>query len=248
MEKTPRRRNKVATREAILEAARTVLASDGPDALSLSKVAHLAGINRGTAYQHFETREELIKATVEWVSEHLSNTVFGTSGVDESGHWEGGGERPVYDIVAGLVDFAVDNPALCRIWLFEVLASKNPGEDRFFRQFKESTREMAESEFAQEDIDAEALSVLMLAGYFLWPVWVDSHARTKKDREKMAARMRREVLRLCLHGVFKAQEFPHLREVLRDQERDRLAGNKATSKARPKAKAKAKVKAKAKAK
>lgn len=228
MEKTPRRRNKAATREAILDAARTVLASDGPDALSLSKVAHLAGINRGTAYQHFETREELIKATVDWVSEHLSTTIFGNVGVDETGHWEGGGERPVYEIVAGLVDFAVENPALCRIWLFEVLASKNPGEDRFFRQFKDSTRELAESEFAQDGIDAEALSVLMLAGYFLWPVWVDSHARSKKDREKMATRMRREVLRLCLHGVLKAKEFPHLQELLREQEAQRT--NKSKSK------------------
>ncbi|WP_372799532.1 TetR/AcrR family transcriptional regulator [Litorivivens sp.] len=49
-----RRRDKAATREAILEAARTVLASDGPDALSLSKVANLADINRGTAYQHLK--------------------------------------------------------------------------------------------------------------------------------------------------------------------------------------------------
>lgn len=217
-----RRRDKAATREAILEAARTVLASDGPDALSLTKVANLAGINRGTAYQHFETREDLIKATVAWVSTHLSATIFGEVGVDESGHFEGGaGERPLYEVVEGLVDFAVDNPALCRIWLFEVLASDNPAEDPFFRQFKESTREMAESEIAQEGIDPEALSVLMLAGYFLWPVWVDSHAKTKKERENMKTRMRREVLRLCLRGVVKTDENPHVLENVRKREKQR---------------------------
>ncbi|WP_372749022.1 TetR/AcrR family transcriptional regulator [Litorivivens sp.] len=217
-----RRRDKAATREAILEAARTVLSSDGPDALSLTKVANLAGINRGTAYQHFETREELIKATVEWVSNHLSTTIFGEVGVDESGHWEGGAsDRPLYEVVEGLVDFAVDNPALCRIWLFEVLAADNPGEDRFFRQFKESTREMAESEIAQEGIDPEALSVLMLAGYFLWPVWVDSHAKTKKERENMKTRMRREVLRLCLFGVVKTDSNQHILDNVREREKAR---------------------------
>lgn len=209
-----RRRNKAATREDILEAARTVLASDGPDALSLSKVANLAGINRGTAYQHFETREELIKATVESVGQHLSMTIFGKVGVDEEGRWKGDKERPVDEVVSGLVDFAVDNPALCRIWLFEVLSSDNPSEDLFFRQFKESTRELAETKYAQEGVDVEALSVLMLAGYFLWPVWVDAHAKTKQQRKKMASRMRHEVLRLLLYGVLKADAFPHVREIL----------------------------------
>src|SRR5438309_1767095 len=48
-----RPRDPEGTREAILEAARTRLAADGPEGLSLSEVAHLAGVNRGTAYQHF---------------------------------------------------------------------------------------------------------------------------------------------------------------------------------------------------
>jgi len=211
-----RRRNKAATREDILEAARTVLASDGPDALSLSKVANLAGINRGTAYQHFETREELIKATVESVGEQLSTTIFGNLNIDKEGHWEGSEEeRPVDAVVSGLVDFSVDNTALCRIWLFEVLSSGNPSEDPFFRQFKESTRELAATQYAQDDIDVEALSVLMLAGYFLWPVWVDAHAKTDRQRKAMATRMRNEVLRLFLHGVLKAEQFPHLQDSLK---------------------------------
>ena len=48
-------RNTTATRAAILEAARTLLAKDGPDGVSLSEVAKLAGVNRGTADQHFAT-------------------------------------------------------------------------------------------------------------------------------------------------------------------------------------------------
>lgn len=203
-----------ATRESILAAARTVLASDGPEALSLTKVAHLAGVNRGTAYQHFQTREELIKATVAWVSKHLSTTVFGSVDADESGQLRAIEARPVYEMIAGLVDFAVENPALGRIWLFEVLASDNPGEDLFFRQFKQTTQQLAESEYSQAGIDVEALSVIMLAGYFLWPEWVHAHSKTDGERRIMVERMRREVLRLFMRGVLKAEKFPHLEELL----------------------------------
>lgn len=209
-----RRRKTEATRETILEAARTVLASDGPEALSLSKVAHLAGINRGTAYQHFQTRDDLIKATVASVSELLSSRVFGGLGIDADGRVKNIEQRPIYEVISKLVDFAVENPALGRIWLFETLSSGNPGEDIFFRQFKEGTRGLAESNLSQSGIDIEALSVLMLAGYFLWPEWVRAHAKTDEERSAMAARMRHEVLRLFLHGVLKPDKFPQLEDLL----------------------------------
>jgi AcrR family transcriptional regulator len=206
---------KEATRETILAAARTVLASDGPEALSLSKVAHLAGVNRGTAYQHFQTREDLIKATVAWVSEHLSEKVFGKANdLSADSRSKLKEQRPFYDTIAGLVDFAVENPALGRIWLFEVLSSPNPGDDLFFRQFKQTTQQLAESEFSQEGIDVEVLSVIFLAGYFLWPEWVRAHATSAEDRQAMAARMRREVLRLFMFGVLKSENFPQLKDLL----------------------------------
>lgn len=207
-----RRRNPEVTREEILTAARTVLASDGPDGLSLSKVAHLAGVNRGTTYQHFETREDLIKATVASVSQHLSESVFGPPA--EDGTPVDGGRRPVYNVITALVDFAVENPELGRIWLFEILSSDNPDQDVFFRQFLQSTQVMADNEYSEDGIDAEVLSVLFLAGYFLWPQWVKSRARTVKERREMSLRMRREVLRLSLHGTLREEFFPQLQALL----------------------------------
>ncbi|MFV8818029.1 TetR/AcrR family transcriptional regulator [Haliea sp. E17] len=211
---TRRPRNPEATREAILAAARKVLASDGPDGLSLSKVAHVAGVNRGTAYQHFETREELIKATVQSVSEHLLTRVFGS--IDPAGYPSDSNQRPIYEVISGLVDFAVENPDLGRIWLFEILAADDPGEDVFFQRFVAASQGLADSEVSEDGIDAEALSVLILAGYFLWPVWVRARAHNKQDRLAMAGRMRREVLRLMLHGVMRAEAFPHLERLLED--------------------------------
>lgn len=209
---TRRRRNPDATRELILGAARTVLASDGPDALSVSKVAHLAGVNRGTAYQHFQTRDDLIGATAGWVSEQLSHAVFGPP--DEFGNPPDIGQRPVFEVITQLVEYAVENPELGRIWLFEVLASARPSDDLFFQQFKRATQGLAQSEFGEKDIDAEVLSVMMLAGYFLWPVWVRSRAKTKAERQKMAARMSREVLRLSLHGTLREGAFPQLEKMM----------------------------------
>ena len=71
-----RKRDLEGTREAILEAARQVLAQDGKEGVSVAQVAQRAGVNRGTAHQHFQTREQLIDATVLWVSEKLCQAVF----------------------------------------------------------------------------------------------------------------------------------------------------------------------------
>src|ERR1700753_2071017 len=76
--KRPRRkRDPEGAREAILEAAREVLAQDGKEGLSVAQVAQRAGVNRGTAYQHFQTREQLLEATAAWVSDKLFRAVFG---------------------------------------------------------------------------------------------------------------------------------------------------------------------------
>ena len=72
-----RPRDPVATRAVILDAAARLLSRDGPDGVTLSAVAILAGVNRGTAYQHFETREKLVEATVQMVSDRIFREVFG---------------------------------------------------------------------------------------------------------------------------------------------------------------------------
>src|ERR1700751_4782962 len=142
-----RPRDPEGTREAILEAARTRLAADGPEGLSLSEVAHLAGVNRGTAYQHFETREKLIQATAEWVSDKLFRAVFGDP--------ETIGERRVEQVdVAELTDrlasFAMDNPELCRVWLLQLLASPDPASDPFWKEYEGSLARFARTELAQD--------------------------------------------------------------------------------------------------
>lgn len=214
-----RRRDPEGTRNAILDAAQSILAQDGAEALSVSRVANLAGVNRGTAYQHFLAKEDLIEATMERVSHQLLEAVFEET--DADGEQLDDGLSPdlhdLPDVIKRMAGFTmrmalytVDNPDISRIWLFDVLSKKDPKEDVFYKRFLQAIDRLANSEVSEPNIDTEALAVLMLSGFFLWPVWVDSHAKTKKMRSQMAQRFGNEVLRMTLHGFLAANS----REVL----------------------------------
>jgi AcrR family transcriptional regulator len=225
----PRKRSKrdpESTRTSILEAATTVLARDGAEGLSVSSVAKLAGVNRGTAYQHFQVKEDLIRATLDWVSHQLLDAVFEGGDLD--------GERPeglpepdlehLPDVINGMADFnlrlaqyAIDNPDIGRIWLYDVLSREKPQEDVFFKRFEQALEGLSKTDASEPDMDVEALSVLMLTGYFLWPVWVRSHAKSKKARKVMAQRFAGEVMRLSMHGVLSTDSHVILKAYLKSK-------------------------------
>ena len=104
-----------------------------------------------------------------------------------------------------MAEYTVENPDLSRIWLFDVLSKRDPKRDVFYKRFLQAIERLASSDVSEPDIDIEALAVLMLSGFFLWPVWVDSHAKSKKMRKQMAQRFGNEVLRLTLHGFLSVQ-------------------------------------------
>ncbi len=209
-----RSRDPVATRAAILEAASALLAKDGPEGISLSAVAHQAGVNRGTAYQHFETRENLVRATIDWVSDQLFRAVFGDP--------ETIGERRVEeidtaDLTDRLADFAMENPDLCRVWLQQVLASPDPANDPFWREYCGSFARFAATDLAEPDIDVEVVAIMTLAGGFFWPIWARAHDATGKERGRLARRFADEVLRLSMYGTMRAEAFPAIVQRLRKQ-------------------------------
>jgi AcrR family transcriptional regulator len=206
-ERARKKRDPQRTREAILEAAREVLAQDGKEGLSVAQVAQRAGVNRGTAYQHFQTREQLIEATAAWVSDKLYRAVFGDPDAPRDPKSEPANVEAVTEQLAA---FAMENPALGRVWLFEVLSSKRPANDPFWRRFASLFQRFAETELAQPGMDVEVLSVLFLAGHFIWPVWARAHARSAKERKEMSERFHREVLRLTLHGTLRPEKFREL--------------------------------------
>src|SRR2546421_9353276 len=109
-----RKRDPEGTREAILEAAREMLAQDGKEGVSVAQVAQRAGVNRGTAYQHFQTREQLIQATATWVSEKLYRAVFGDPAVVPA---QPVGSVDMEALTEHIAQFAMENPDVGRVWL-----------------------------------------------------------------------------------------------------------------------------------
>ena len=191
------RRDPDRTREAILQAAGTLLAKHGPEGLSVSQVAKLAGVNRGTPYQHFQTREQLLKATKIWVSEKLCREVFG--GLDESAD-------TVMDlprVVESLAEFAMAHPELSRVWLFMILSSSRPAADLFWNRFKVQFERFAQSALAQPGMDAEVNAAQLVTGVFLWPVWARAQTLSSDERRQMARRYSSEVIRQYRCGNFR---------------------------------------------
>jgi len=225
VKKAPRRkRDPESTRIAILEAAKTVLARDGAEGLSVSSVANLAGVNRGTAYQHFEVKEDLVRATLEWVSQQLLEAVF--EGTTDDGappeDWMEPDLEHLPEIINRMAEFnlrlaeyAIENPDIGRIWLYDVLSREHPKEDVFYKRFEEALQSLADSDASVDDMDVEVQAVISLTGYFLWPVWVRAHARSKKARKQMARRFANEVLRDSMHGVLRADSHSILQAYLK---------------------------------
>lgn len=200
-----RARDPEATRAAILDAALTLLSQDGPEAVSLSAVAVRAGVNRGTAYQHFETRENLVAATLVMVSEKMFHAVFGDPNLI--------GERDVEQVdmvetTENLAKFAMQNPDLCRIWLLQLLTLPDPSKDPFWREYAGSIGRFANTDLAERGIDVDVFSVITLAGNFLWPIWAQSHSQTEEERAALAERFTREMLRLSMRGTLNEAKHP----------------------------------------
>lgn len=211
-----RARDPEATRADILEAALTLLSQGGPEALSLSAVAVKAGVNRGTAYQHFQTREKLVAETLEEVSDRMFRAVFGDP--------ESLGERDVEKVdmvetTARLAGFAMENPDLCRIWFLQMLSLPDPSADRFWREYVGSIGRFAQTPLAKKGIDVEVMSVIFLAGNFLWPVWARSHSQNEQERGALADRFTREVLRLSLYGSVNDAMVPDVVDALKSDRR-----------------------------
>lgn len=217
-----RARDPEATRADILEAALVLLSQDGPDALSLSAVAVKAGVNRGTAYQHFETREKLVAETLQLVSDRMFEAVFGDPDLI--------GERDVekvdmVDTTERLANFAMQNPDLCRIWLLQILTLPDPSQDRFWREYAGSIGRFAQTELAEPGIDVEVWSIISLAGNFLWPVWARSHSQNDEERGVLANRFVREMLRLSLRGTLNEAKVPDVIERIAAADGEGNGGN-----------------------
>jgi AcrR family transcriptional regulator len=68
--------------EAVLDAAADLFAVRGPAATSIREVAARSGVNHGLVYRHFGTKEDLVSAVLDHVSDRFNDAV--ASGSDRA--------------------------------------------------------------------------------------------------------------------------------------------------------------------
>jgi AcrR family transcriptional regulator len=207
-----RERDPEATRAAILAAARTLLARDGPEGLSVVQVAHLAGVNRGTAYQYFPDRERLLHATVASVTEGLIDAVWSPTDASPAGLRFT--DKSLAGSAGRLAAFTAQNASFCRVWLFDLLSSDDPGSDPFSRAWFENVKAFCKSDLAVPGIDAEAYAAFTLTAYLSWPIWMHTEKLKPHAQQQTAQRLVEEVLRMAMYGVMKVDRFPTVRQIL----------------------------------
>jgi AcrR family transcriptional regulator len=220
LKRARRQRNPLATRQAILESARGVLAQNGAGGLSVLQVARRAGVDRRTAYQYFPTRDQLIEATNASVGERLYQEVFGDPAITGNESVE---SINIAAVIRHMATFAMKNPSLCRVWLFELLSSQQPASDPFWGKYESNFERFAQTEYAQPRIDTEVAAVLMLAGSFLWPVWARADSLSAAEQTMMAERFAREIIRLSLHGTLRPDKYVDLIATLEEEPGDSKA-------------------------
>ncbi|WP_043626982.1 TetR/AcrR family transcriptional regulator [Nonomuraea candida] len=94
------------TAEKIAEAARSILVNEGAGAVTMRRVAVLAGVSPMAAYKHFPSRQALLDA----VAERAFGELAGGWGVrvPSGGSWE---ER-AFGLLEDFLDFALGQPHL----------------------------------------------------------------------------------------------------------------------------------------
>lgn len=191
-----KRRDAEATHEALLKAARAIMAESGPEALTVSEVAHRAGVNRTTAYQHFRTREDLMGAVLAQVANETSLMLK----TDLSPSW----------LLDSMTEYFLNHPEIARLWMFQMLQNiQLPNRDGWNRYMK-AMRALADSDRAQPGIDPEMLGTILLAAVLVWPLRVRSRSEGEADAKRATQRFTRELKRLLLFGALQPQAWPDL--------------------------------------
>ncbi len=190
----PRRRNPIATREDILNAARELAAERGPEAMTISEVAHRAGVNRGTLYQHFRGRDELADAVMVSFTDEL--TAMLTS------------ESPVGERIDLFLSFFADHPEFVRLWTFDLLNNGDASPSASWSAFIETLDGLAESERGAPGIDTESLGRILIGAPLFWALWVQKAAPNPEDRRSAVERFSAEMKRMLLFGVMNPDHYP----------------------------------------
>lgn len=174
-----RNRGYEATHQALIEAAVSLIAERGLEALSLSSLAREVGINRTTIYYHFASRDDLIDAARTWSAEQLAE------GFKQ--------DVPQPERIAAVSRFVLANPDLVKLWIDQFVS---PGDIRErYPKWDALVAGVAES-LGDAGADAEVYCTYLLTGAILGPRVFAGSVRPDLDPETIVERFRAEEQRM----------------------------------------------------
>lgn len=161
------------------------MAERGPAGLTVWDVARRAGVNRGTAYQQFHSREALIQAAIESVALRAKGDLTEQA------------ERHPNERLDQWVEYLVAQPELVRISVFRMLAGDAHPRNDLWADYVKAVRQGAGPPSESGGIDAEMFASILLGAVVFWSLRVQSGGARRSD----TARFVRELKRLLLYGV-----------------------------------------------
>jgi AcrR family transcriptional regulator len=184
-EAAAQRRNKgfEETHQEMIETAVRLISEKGVDALSISAVARVMGINRTTVYYHFESRDALIAAVKTWSAQQLARAFEPIA--------------PLPDRIDYITRFVLENPELIKLWIDDFL-SVGDVRDRYphWDALVDGIRRSQGGEASNEGADAEVYTVILMTSAIIGPRVFKNSVRPDLDVETVVRRFRGERLRL----------------------------------------------------
>ena len=196
----PLRRDARENAARILLSARELLSERGPEGLTVSEVAHRAGVNRTTAYQHFRTRDELVGAVLAEIGHEI------TALLQEP--------RPIGGLIDSMLDFYVDQPEIARLWMYWLLADAPLESREVWNEFLGRLQNLVDSPMGEDNVDAEMLGHILVSAFSVWSIRVRQETENETEAREATRRYARELKRLLLHGVLRAERWPELAETI----------------------------------
>ena len=196
----PLRRDARENAARILLSARELLSERGPEGLTVSEVAHRAGVNRTTAYQHFRTRDELVGAVLAEIGHEITGLLQEP--------------RPIGALIDSMLDFYVDQPEIARLWMYWLLADAPLESREVWNEFLARLQNLVDSPMGEDGVDAEMLGHILVSAFFVWSIRVRQEAENETEVREATRRYARELKRLLLHGVLRAERWPELAEAI----------------------------------
>ena len=201
-----RRSDFESSRRRILAAAREVTAERGPEALTVSEVAHRAGLNRTTTYQHFRTRDDLVGAVMSVMVDDVTRMLLLP--------------LPLEERIDHIAAFLHEHPEIARLTLHQLL-TENPVPREGLDAVLGEVQRIATGPGAQPGVDHEMLAYMLICMSTLWPLVARALHDDEADARHATERLTQELKRLLLHGVLRPAEWPGLEASIDSAEKGR---------------------------